>query len=90
VLHRARFARPILWLGLMAGTVFSGLAVVRAGLAQEPAAKGSAFAATASAPANSDMIRDVVAGVKNGEHALYLYERIERVEVRKDANDGPP
>jgi hypothetical protein len=90
VLHRARFARVILSLGLMAGTVFSGLAVVRAGGAQNRATKGSAFAAADRAPASGDMIRDVVAGVKNGEHALYLYERIERVEFRKDANDGAP
>jgi hypothetical protein len=87
VLHRARFARPILSLGL---TVFSVLAVVRAGLTQEPAAKGSAFAAGVGEPANSDVIRGAVAGVKNGEHALYLYERIERIEYRKDANDGAP
>lgn len=89
-MHRVRFAKPILSLGLMAGTVFSGLAVVPASLAQEPPAKGSAFTAASSEPANSDVIRDAVTGIKNGEHALYLYERIERVEYRKDASDTSP
>ena len=36
------------------------------------------------------MIRDVVSGVKEGEHALYLYERIERVESRREASDSLP
>lgn len=90
MLHRARLAIRILSLGLMAGTLFSGLAVLHPGLAQEPAAKGSAFTAAASEPTNGDIIRNVVAGVKNGEHALYLYERIERVESRKDAGDAAP
>jgi len=89
-LHRARIARSLLSLGLMAGMVFSGLAVVRPVVAQEPAAKGSAFAAASSEPPNTDVMRDAVAGIKNGEHALYLYERIERVEYRKDAKDGAP
>lgn len=35
-------------------------------------------------------MKEAVAGIKNSEHALYLYERIERVESRKDANDGTP
>ena len=74
----------------MAGAVFSGLTMVRHIQAQEPAGNGSAFAAAPSGPANNEMVRDAVAGIKNGEHAMYLYERIERVEYRRDANDSAP
>jgi len=36
----------------------------------------------------NDVMPEVIAGIKNGEHALYLYERIERVESHKDSSDG--
>src|SRR5579859_7720318 len=74
----------------MAGAIVSGAAVVRPMLAQEPAAKGSAFTTAPSEPPGNEVIREAVAGIKNGEHALYLYERIERVEYRKETGDGAP
>jgi hypothetical protein len=41
---------------------------------------------------NKDQVLDhVIGGVKQGEHALYLYERVERVESRKEpAESAPP
>ena len=66
-----------------------GLLALAAGtsLAQEPAPKGGG----ASAPdVDSDVMRQVITGVKEAEHALYLYERIEKVESRKDPGDATP
>src|SRR5215470_20302914 len=49
---------------------------------------------TSSTPTDSDAgsaaMRDAVNGIKSGEHALYLYERIERLESRKDSSDTAP
>lgn len=65
---------------------FVALAALNA-LAQEPAPKGGG----ASAPdANGDVMRQVITGAKEAERALYLYERIEKVESRKDAGDAAP
>jgi hypothetical protein len=55
-------------------------------LAQEPAAMGGG----ASAPYANGVMRQVITSVKEAEHALYLYERIEKVESRKDASDATP
>src|SRR5262245_30307923 len=54
-------------------------------LAQEPAAKGSGASSR-----ESDVMRQVITGVKEAERALYLYERIEKVESRKDPADATP
>jgi len=54
--------------------------------AQQPSPKGGG----SSPAAPSQVLREAVAGAKNAEHALYLYERIERVEARKDASDAAP
>ena len=56
-------------------------------LVQEPAPKGGG----ASSPGtNGDVMRQVITGAKEAERALYLYERIEKVESRKDAGDTAP
>lgn len=40
--------------------------------------------------AGSDVMRNAIGGAKEAERALYLYERIERVESRKEATDANP
>src|SRR5262245_18498116 len=35
-------------------------------------------------------MRQVITGVQEAERALYVYERIERVETRKDVRDAAP
>jgi hypothetical protein len=67
----------------------SGLLAVASFLAvaQDPAPKGGG----ASAPdTDSDVMRHVITGAREAERALYLYERIEKVESRKDSGDAPP
>jgi len=56
-------------------------------LAQDRAAPESSSPAP---EAGRDVMREVITGVKEAERALYLYERIEKVESRKDANDRVP
>ena len=44
-------------------------------------------------PANAvphEVLDHVIDGIKDAEHAQYLYERIERVETRKQAGDANP
>jgi hypothetical protein len=42
------------------------------------------------ARARSEVLDHVIGGVKQGEHALYLYERVERVESRREAAEFAP
>ncbi len=44
----------------------------------------------ANAPANTGLFDRVIANQKKGEAALEVYERIERVEIRKNPNDANP
>lgn len=55
--------------------------------AQEPAPEGDGGS---SAAARSDVMRNAISGAKEAERALYVYERIERVESRKEAGDANP
>jgi len=55
-------------------------------LAQAPAPKSGG----AAPPDSSDVLRTAISGAKEAERALYLYERIERVESRKEAGDATP
>ena len=71
----------LLSLGLVAATWISARA-------QQPSPKGGG--SSAAPDSSGEVIRDVVSGVKEGEHALYLYERIERVESRREASDSLP
>src|SRR5689334_2172453 len=41
-------------------------------------------------PAKPDLFKRIIANQKKGEAALDLYERIERVETRKNPNDAKP
>jgi hypothetical protein len=54
---------------------------------QEPAGKSGGSAAPEG---KGDVMRRVIDGVKDAERALYLYERVERVESRKEAADPAP
>ena len=71
----------LLSLGLLAAAWISAPA-------QQPSPNGGG--GSGAPVSDGDVIRGVVSGVKQGEHALYLYERIERVESRKDAGDTLP
>ena len=71
----------LLSLGLVAATWISARA-------QQPSPKGGG--SSAAPDSSGEVIREVVSGVKEGEHALYLYERIERVESRREASDSLP
>jgi hypothetical protein len=44
----------------------------------------------ASAPPTREIMSHVIDGLKEAEHAQYIYERIERVESRKQAGDANP
>jgi hypothetical protein len=45
---------------------------------------------TAAPTAPHELMNRVIDGIKEAEHAQYLYERIERVEIRKQAGDPNP
>jgi hypothetical protein len=70
--------------------VLLGLSALRpiAAPAQELAAKSDSLSTTTTS--NNQIMSEALAGAKNAEHALYLYERIERVETRKEASDPVP
>ena len=55
--------------------------------AQEPAYRGGGGSPPDS---SNDVMRKAISGAKQAERALYLYERIERVESRKEAGDPLP
>jgi hypothetical protein len=57
------------------------------GSAQEPT---PSIPASSALSADSDRLSQTIAGLKASEKAMYLYERIERVETRKDAQDHEP
>lgn len=70
-------------------TVILTLMLGTSALAQAPAQfrEGDATASDANA---RDVMGQVIDGVKEAERAQYLYERIERVETRKDSGDKDP
>ena len=74
----ARFSVVLLLLALCTGALAQESATLRAG-------DGSAADATAR-----DVMGRVIDGLKEAERAQYLYERIERVETRKDSGDTDP
>src|SRR5882724_10214967 len=43
-----------------------------------------------SSAATQDLFRQVIDGVKESERAQNLYERVERVEMRKQSGNGTP
>jgi hypothetical protein len=54
---------------------------------QQPAEKSGGAAAP---DADGAVLRRAIDGLKQAERALYLYERVERVESRKEAGDSTP
>lgn len=64
----------------------TAVAAAALALAQDPAPKSDSSPSEAS----GEVFRNVIGGIKEAEHALYLYERIERVESRKEAGDATP
>src|SRR5260370_16358013 len=65
--------------------------VVSVALAGDAAAQSVAPDTTpAIEPAKPDLFHRVIANQKKGEAALDLYERIERVETRKNSSDPAP
>lgn len=76
--HRAR--RFLSLLGLLA----AASAILAA---QEPAYQGGGGSTPDS---SNEVMRKAISGAKQAERALYLYERIERVESRKEAGDPVP
>ena len=72
-----RYAQKCLpWLALLAAA---------AALGQGPRPE-----AEAPVRARQELLDRVTGGLKQGEHALYLYERVERIESRKDPGDPSP
>ena len=58
--------------------------------ANSPAQSAAPVSVPGSGPAKSDLFDRVIANQKKNEDALEVYERIERVETRKNANDPVP
>jgi len=56
---------------------------------QDAFTKTADFSASAAAPSR-EVMSHVIDGLKEAERAQYLYERIERVETRKQAGDADP
>jgi len=56
---------------------------------QDAFTKTPDFSVSAPAP-SSEVLSHVIDGLKEAERAQYLYERIERVETRKQAGDADP
>jgi len=70
-------------------TILLGVAIVTGTVAQEapPAVRADGSSGSAGA---RDVMNRVIAGVKEAEREENLYERIERVETRKQAGDSAP
>src|SRR5437660_12132082 len=68
---------------------FIGLAAAWPSSAQELPPNGGGSGPT-TASESREIIDRVIDGLKEAEHAQNLYERIERVEVRKQSGDAAP
>lgn len=64
-------------------------ALCTSALAQQSSSKRAVDGVSPDATAR-EVMGQVIGGLKEAEHAQYLYERIERVETRKDAGDKEP
>jgi hypothetical protein len=78
VYHLARILLAFLGATLLTGTI-----------AQEALTSGDALRPSPPAPTH-DVMNHVIDGLKEAERAQYLYERIERVESRKQSGDAVP
>ena len=68
---------------------FLGVTLVSATIAQEALTRANTDRASPPA-ATPEVIGHAVDGLKEAERAMYLYERIERVESRKQSGDANP
>ncbi len=76
---------------MMLKRVFVPIAVLSLALAADAAAQSTApDSAPAIGPVKPDLFKHIIANQKKGEAALDLYERIERVESRKNSRDSAP
>src|SRR6266566_3224103 len=66
-----------------------GLAAVAAAWAQESPSNGGG-AGPSTGTETREIMNRVIDGIKASEHAQNLYERIERVEIRKQSGDAVP
>src|SRR5256885_12574557 len=67
------------------------MALVSLAFAADPAAQSAVPDTNPTiGPAKPDLFKRIIANQKKGEAALDLYERIERVETRKNPNDPTP
>jgi hypothetical protein len=69
--------------------VVTALAMLSGPPRQDAFTKTADFSVAAPAPSR-EMMSHVIDGLKEAERAQYLYERIERVETRKQAGDADP
>ncbi len=70
-------------------SVVTALATLSGPPAQDAFTKTADFSVSAAAPSR-EVMSHVIDGLKEAERAQYLYERIERVETRKQAGDAVP
>jgi hypothetical protein len=66
-----------------------GLAAIAAAWAQESASNGGG-AGPSTSRETREIMNHVIDGIKQSEHAQNFYERIERVEMRKQSGDAEP
>ena len=69
--------------------VVTALAMLSGPPGQDAFTKTADFSVSAPAPSR-EVLSHVIDGLKEAERAQYLYERIERVETRKQAGDADP
>ncbi len=69
--------------------VVTALAMLSGRPTQDAFTKTADFSVSAPAPSR-EVMSHVIDGLKEAERAQYLYERIERVETRKQAGDAAP
>jgi hypothetical protein len=76
---------------MMLKRAFAPIAVLSLALAANTAAQSVVSDSTPTiGPAKPDLFNRIIANQKKGEAALDLYERIERVETRKNPSDASP
>src|SRR6267378_2845398 len=70
-----------------------GMAAIAAAWAQESPSNGASNgggAGPSTGTETREIMNRVIDGIKQSEHAQNLYERIERVEIRKQSGDAAP
>ena len=69
--------------------VVVALALIAGSPAQDAFTRAGDSSVSSASPSR-EVMNHVIDGLKEAEHAQYLYERIERVETRKQAGDADP